>query len=145
MAAEPRHPLIYMSILVTLEQLLGVANIQSQYVPKVTGPNVLKIGMMKFRKVSDKPEVKAGVYRDAGDKTVTVAGRKGRGKEYIVRESVHGIHKKGGYFAMGMKHFSEGSKTATTQSCYEYLHEVAKRKSRGQEDVGVDGVDTPMS
>jgi hypothetical protein len=131
MAAEPRHPLIYISVLILLERLLEVQNIQKQFVPFVTGPGTLKLSMMRFRKVEEE-KVKAGKYTGVGNKTVTVVGRKGHAKEYIIRGSVSGIHKKGGYVAMGMLHFSSKDKSAPRDSCYEYLHSVAKDSSLRQ-------------
>jgi hypothetical protein len=125
MAAEPRHPLMYISILVLLERLLEVPNIRKQYVPVVTGPGTLKWSMMQFRNTKDE-QVKAGKYTGIANKTVTVAGRKGHGKEYVIRTAVSGIHKMGGYFAMGMKHFSSNDDQKPTDSCYEYLHKIAK-------------------
>jgi hypothetical protein len=131
MAAEPQHPLIYISILILLERLLEVTNIREQYVPFVTGPGTLKLSMMKFLKVDD-DKVKAGKYIGVGNKTVTVVGRKGHAKEYIIRGSVSGVQKRKGYEAMGMSHFSSKHNHAPSDSCYEFLHRVAKEQLRIQ-------------
>jgi len=123
MAAEPRHPFIYISILVLLERLLEVPNIQKQYVPSVTGPGALKVSTMSFLKIKEE-KIKEGKYVGVGNKTLTVVGKKGHANDYILRESASGIQKKGGYFAMGMVHFASKDKTAPTESCYEFLHKI---------------------
>ena len=130
MAAEPRHPLIYLSVLILLERLLEVMNIREQYVPLVTGPGTLKVSLMKFLKRDEEQQVTAGTHVGMGNKTVTVVGRMGHAKDYVIRGSISRVHKREGYAAMGMAHFSskKQSNHAPSDSCYEFLHRVAKEQ-----------------
>jgi hypothetical protein len=118
MAASPRHPFIHIALIHLFERLLQVDNIQKQYVPFVTGPGTIKSAMMIFRNDKVNEKVERGKYYGWDGRSVTVEGARGY--------SVNGIHKKGGYVAMGMKHFSDNRISATNDSCYEHLYKQTK-------------------
>ena len=71
--------------------------------------------------------VKKGKYVGLGGRSVTVEGAKGHSNAYVIRESVSGIHKKGGYAAMGMMHFSQKEHSSPSSSCYEHLYLESKK------------------
>jgi hypothetical protein len=131
MSASPKHPLIYATLTHLLQRLLAVENIRKQYVPYVTGPGAIKSGMMIFMKDDDKnhtfDKVKKGKYVGVVGRSVTVEGTRGHSQEFVKRESVTGIHKKGGYAAMGMSHFSKSDIHAPSSSCYEHLYKETKK------------------
>lgn len=132
MAASPKHPLIHVALTSLFQRLLEVENIRKQYVPFVTGPGAMKVAMMNFMKDGKKlfkKGVKRGKYIGVAGRSVTVVGSKGKATEYVRRESVSGIDKRGGYVAMGMQHFSgkKGRDQAPTSSCYEHLYKETKK------------------
>ena len=127
MAASPRHPFIHIALIQLFERLLQVDNIQKQYVPFVTGPGTIKSAMMIFRNDKVKEKVQRGKYYGWDGRSITVEGARGQSNDYVIRESVNGIHKKGGYTAMGMKHFSDSRIAAPTDSCYEHLYQQTKK------------------
>jgi hypothetical protein len=129
MAASPKHPLIHVTLTTLLQRLLEVENIGKQYVPFVTGPGAIKSGMIFFMKDKENfAKVKKGVYVGLEGRSVTVEGTRAHSDEYVRRESVSGIHKKGGYAAMGMSHFSNMKDShAPSSSCYEHLYEETKK------------------
>ena len=126
MAASPRHPFIHIALIQLFERLLQVDNIQKQYVPSVTGPGTIKSAMMIFRNDKVNEKVKRGKYFGWDGRSITVEGARGHSHTYVRRESVSGIHKRGGYTAMGMKHFSDSRISAPTDSCYEHLYKQTK-------------------
>eukprot|EP00934_Nitzschia_sp_Nitz4_P001554 Nitzschia sp. Nitz4//scaffold28_size193895//140111//141431//NITZ4_001677-RA/size193895-augustus-gene-0.312-mRNA-1//-1//CDS//3329546018//1554//frame0 len=122
MASMPRHPLIHVTLITTLQRLLNIENIAKQYVPFVTGPGALKEGMMRFMKANEGyDKVKKGRYVGLDGRSVTVMGSQGSTESWIRREAVQGIHKIGGYTAMGMTHFARAT-TKTKDSCFELLY-----------------------
>ena len=127
MAASPRHPFMHTALLQLFERLLQVDNIRKQYVPFVTGPGTIKSAMMIFRNDKVNENVERGKYFGWENRSVTVEGARGQSNDYVIRESVNGIHKKGGYTAMGMNHFSNGQNSAPTDSCYEHLYKETKK------------------
>lgn len=135
MAASPRHPFIHIALMQLFERLLQVDNIRKQYVPFVTGPGTIKSAMMIFRNDKVNEKVTKGKYVGWDGRSVTVEGVRGQAHVYVIRESVNGIHKKGGYVAMGMNHFSSTQKSAPTDSCYEHLYKETKKLANTTADA----------
>lgn len=128
MATSPKHPIIFVALTTLMERLLEVENIQKQYVPYVTGPGTMKSAMILFMKdATNFEKVKKGKYIGLAGRSVTVEGTRGKSNRYVKRESVSGIHKKGGYAAMGMTHFSTKVHDAPTSSCHEHLFQQTKK------------------
>ena len=75
-------------------------------------------------------QVKPGTYVGINGRSVTAKGSKGHSTEFVIRESVKGIHKKGGYAAMGMRHFSSPGNPDPTDSCYEALYKTTTTLSK---------------
>ena len=131
MAAAPKHPLIYLTIVQILERLLAVENIKEQYVPFVTGPGALKAAFVDFMgrgNTDGKPP--AGVYQGSqsvgnGLHTVTVKGdRRTASRRYVVRQGIDHHTKVAAYKAVGMSHFNEVKKdnTVVNSSCKAHLY-----------------------
>lgn len=131
MAATPKHPFLHIAITHTFERLLEVSDIGDQYVPFVTGPGAIKTAMMKFLKDDTKEKVGAGTYTGVDGWTIRVDGNRVNTNKWVQRESVSGIHKKGGYAAMGMKHFGS-DKGSSHLSCVEHLSNEYQKLIKGK-------------
>jgi Glycosyltransferase sugar-binding region containing DXD motif len=106
MAARPHHPLMFLLVQMTLHRLYDVSDVNTQYVPFVTGPGALKnafihyMGQQHGDKNGQTPyqtyqRVGAGTYHgvvDAGQSSVRVVGDKGHSNDYILREALPGKH-----------------------------------------------------
>lgn len=133
MAASPRHPLIFVALTHLFHRLLEVENIRKQYVPFTTGPGVMKTAMALFMKDKENfNRVTKGKYTGLAGRSVTIEGSKGKSFPWVKRESVSGIHKRGGYAAMGMKHFGKKDAEAPSDSCYEYLYKHVRKELNQQ-------------
>jgi hypothetical protein len=144
LAISPRHPLMYLCILISLQRILAMDHVGKQNIPVVTGPGALKVAFKYFMKTppsslsiqqddekeqgqqqgrADPPtkygRVKAGKYYGVGNRSVTVVGTKDTGSKWVVRGSVDNKGK--GYQAMGMKHFSTIAKKKFNESCLVHL------------------------
>ena len=123
MAASPRHPLIFVALAHLFQRLLEVENIRDQYVPFTTGPGVMKSAMILFMKDKENFQlVQKGKFQGLAGRSVTIEGIKGKAFHWVKRESISGIHKKGGYAAMEMQHFGNKDLQAPADSCYEHLY-----------------------
>ena len=127
MAASPRHPLMYLSVLHTLHRLLEVENIGMQYVPFVTGPGALKnafISFMEAKGTKTYHKVRPGSYTGIANRTVRAVGTRATSNYYVKRNSLPGKEKSDGYAAMGMKHFSKSGEPQRNKSCFVHLHSL---------------------
>ncbi len=138
MAVSPKHPLMYLCILLSLHRILAIDHVGKQNVPLVTGPGALKVAFkyfMRTHQLLDQEDekqwkrrhpnatrygrVKAGKYYGVGNRSVTVVGTKDTGSRWVVRGSVQ--NKGMGYDAMGMRHFSVMAKKKFNESCLVHL------------------------
>ena len=115
MSASAKHPLMYMTVHATLLRLMGLESVLNQYVPYITGPGALKMGMILFmdvRPLDAGPfqRVPRGFYTGINNRTVTVRGSKQTSQHYIQRTAVNGFQKKKGYAQMGQVHFNGAAK-----------------------------------
>jgi hypothetical protein len=140
MAASPKHPFLYICVMHCLSRLLDVTEVGTQYVPYVTGPGVVKHAMPTFMRASlgdnnnNNPgdyKVKKGYYVGVGNRSITIEGGRGGASEaFVQRESVRGIHKTGGFTAMGMTHFSRAKNRNLKISCFEHLYNEEEEKQK---------------
>jgi len=124
MAAEPRHPLMYLLVQQTLLRLLNLNEVDQQYVPYVTGPGALKNAFIHFmrdqgpnepRNAQYQPKYgkvrQPGVYTGIRNKTVTVAGTARNPSQYVKRNVIPQKHKLYQQY-MNMTHFSRQNRGA---------------------------------
>ena len=140
MAASPRHPLMYLSVMHTLFRLFDVSSVRDQYVPYVTGPGALKNAFIDFMgakgtKLGDHYQRQyQGIYVGMDNRTVTVVGSHDNQNLYIDRYGLGRRGKKKGYQMMNQTHF--GSTTLEENlniSCFQHLyHLVAKSLNNSQ-------------
>jgi mannosyltransferase OCH1-like enzyme len=127
MAASPKHPLLYLAIQSVLHRLLEVEHVGKQYIPKVTGPGALKKAFKYFMRTVDTDEhehVTKGKYVGVGNRSVTVAGSKVASWQIVIRGSMTGNDKIGGYHQMDMRHFSKMAKKKFNESCLVHLYNL---------------------
>ncbi len=122
MSAMPHHPLMYLLVSKTIQRLYTLNDVDSQYVPRTTGPGPLKYAFIAFMNdqgnniyegVGDcnskrnfkYGHVTAGRYTGWDNRTVTVVGEKGRSDAYVKRYSIK--TKMSSFHLMNMTHFSE--------------------------------------
>jgi hypothetical protein len=134
MAASPKHPFLYICVMRCLSRLMDVTEVGTQYVPYVTGPGVVKQAMTTFMRSLDNAsaynKVKKGKYVGVGNRSITIGGGRGASLAFVERESVKGIHKKGGFAAMGMTHFSRTKNKKLKISCFEHLYNNEEEKQK---------------
>eukprot|EP00934_Nitzschia_sp_Nitz4_P000692 Nitzschia sp. Nitz4//scaffold195_size40117//3373//4610//NITZ4_007572-RA/size40117-augustus-gene-0.32-mRNA-1//-1//CDS//3329540353//692//frame0 len=135
MAAEPRHPLMYLYISKIIQRLYSLNDVGKQHVARTTGPGPLKYAFIAF--MNDQGpniyegfgscngnreykygQVTKGHYVGWNNRTVTVVGEKGwpQSDYYIQRNAVAG--KDAAYKAMNMTHFEQSSQQAATSDAY---------------------------
>lgn len=132
MASTPKHPFLHIAITNTFQRLLEVDDLSKLYVPFVTGPGAIKSAMMNFMKDESLEKIQAKKYIGADGWSVTVGGKRGSSQQWIERESVSGIHKKGGYAAMGMTHFGSETGGPRGVSCFEHLSNEYQKRIGGE-------------
>jgi hypothetical protein len=125
MAASPRHPLLYLSVLQVFHRLLEVDSVGGQYVPYVTGPGALKNAFIRFMGGSADGYVEAGRYVGHENRSVTVVGARRTGDDFVRRNPMRPKVKGNGYALMGMKHFSSAQEEARNLSCFLTLYNEA--------------------
>ena len=124
MASSPKHPLLYVALMVTMKNILTIPSLQATYVAQVSGPTALKEASIIFlgrhqHMIKDMDlngrggnlnrkiwMGSAGTYVGIQNRTVTVVGSQLTTNDYIHRESIHPFDKRDAYVAMGMKHFT---------------------------------------
>lgn len=140
MAAEPKHPLMYLLVKQILTRVLQLPNVKKQFPAVLTGPGALKTAMIEFMNKLHLQEPKA-VYDPDGtghgtfqrvragryqghipNATVTVVGLKEWQNEYVARDRYKG--KMDSYAAMNMTHFSKTAKPGLDESC---VHRIYRR------------------
>jgi hypothetical protein len=137
MSASPKHPLMYLAVMNTLQRLLSVASIVEQNIPVVTGPGALKSAFSDFMQGDTSPNhpdyhrPPAGLYVGMGNRSVTVKGSRQKTGDYIQRVAVKRYIKRKGYRLAGQVHFGHvvsRMNNVTIQrlnvSCLEHLHHV---------------------
>jgi len=131
LAASPRHPIIYLSVLKLFDRLMTIPEtIGKMYAPFVTGPGALKAGFIAFMGGNATGHVsEGGQYFGKKNRSITVYGKSGKASVYVRRESVTGKKKSGGYKEMGMQHFSKvkgprSDKKRRHTSCIMHLYDI---------------------
>jgi hypothetical protein len=143
LSASPKHPLLYMAVLETLNRLFNVPNLVDQYVPFVTGPGALKTAMIYFMQSFPPPpgnsgsgtvespyhRIHAGRYVGIHNRSVTVCGSKQTTSEWIRRTAVNGAKKREGFATMGQVRYHEMQRQMSPErqqqlnvSCVQHLH-----------------------
>ena len=91
MVASPRHPIMYMAVKQSIKKLLAVPSISAQYVPKITGPVVVKNAV---RLAIGMPTPGEGDYIGIGGRKLTMVGstQTAKSKDFIIR--VFNTHQK---------------------------------------------------
>jgi hypothetical protein len=86
MAASPRHPLIYFTVLRLMEKVMAEADLGNFHIVFTTGPGALNAGFVSFmRDYSYNYNAPAGRYVGVGNRSVTIVGNKTNQDEYITR------------------------------------------------------------
>lgn len=135
MASSPRHPLMWLLVQHTIHRLLSLPDVDSQYVPSITGPGALKVAFMDYNGVSPHgrmsrhrdpgvsfQRVTSGRYHGWNNSTVTVVGDKEQSNQYVRRSAVR--NKQQLYQQMGMVHFDQARGPSRNESCvYRVYHD----------------------
>ena len=153
MSSSKKHPLLYTTIIQSIQRLLALPNIMEQEVPKVTGPAALREGMITFlqyRPSKDTQaqfyanEVPAGLYTGMDNRTVTVQGSKETTHDWIQRSTMSAIDKRNGYEKMGQSHFQfakgrtpKHERESKSRACLEYMY--YSQKSNGIKSMSAVG------
>ena len=100
-ASSPRHPLMWLLVQHTIQRLLTLPDVDSQYAPVITGPGALRVAFMEYNGVPPgSPMAKSsdtrvsfqrvvnGLYHGWNNSTVTVVGKKQFAGQYVKRAVV---------------------------------------------------------
>ena len=132
-ASMPKHPMMYLIVQCTLVRLLTLRDVDTQYVPYVTGPGGVKMAFLHFMRDINPKNVDRndnyqakygkvtmpGTYTGMDNWTVTVAGTARTSNRIVGRGVVRG--KQAHYAAMNMTHFNQ--------------EQSARRKERDHRDT----------
>jgi len=128
-AASPSHPVFYFTTMQTLLRLSGVPNLSDKYIPFVTGPGALKVGMIEAIN-NGYPE--PGVYNGVDNCNVTILDN--RNHRIVVRESVRRDSKSDGLIFMNMSKYGDGKeKRLETYSCLHLLYYQRNNKLKPED------------
>lgn len=147
-AATPRHPLIYLLVTQILLRLLGLPDIDNQWVPIVTGPGALKVAWVHFMNKqnlnSDYPagfqrialgsyerfeRIREGTYTGQHNRTARLVGNTTSNEDWVVRFGLES--KERDYASMNMTHFSKEGRvdpgsSFSSESCLQHIYRITE-------------------
>lgn len=86
MAASPRHPMIYFSVLSVMERVMQDNDLGNFHIVYNTGPGAVNAGFLAFmRSDAYNFNAPAGRYVGFGNRSVTIVGNRSNEDEYITR------------------------------------------------------------
>ena len=124
----------------SLNRILSVNSVLTQYPPSMTGPRSLKRALATFMQMPrgslDLRRVTRGHYVGTHNRSVTVEGSKEATEDWIRRYAVAGLQKREGYAAMGQTHFDDSvigmsleTRDYLNVSCVLHLHRMLHTSS----------------
>jgi hypothetical protein len=136
MALSPRHPMMYMTIISIIRNILTIGDTGMLQVVWTTGPGAVMQGFALFAR-NTSHNYDAGHYIGTDGRSVRLVGEKTNEDEYVWRNMIK--DKLDLYEKMNMTHLlrmgTRDAKKATNLTCLEHLYRVEEERSGVHENT----------